>query len=145
MPAELIPDAIFRLAVTAEDIACAECRSRRRCPIALAVNRQLALGGDGNVSVDANELRFSLEQRRCSCRLTKGALAYLRAWDEISAKIGLEAARAQFKPAYFKLPVIEVRPLAIRGARVTQRPSPQPRRSRRRRSVNDTKLRYIGV
>jgi hypothetical protein len=145
MPTELIPDTIFRLVVTVGDIECAECRSRRRCPIALAVNRQLALGGDGNVKVDANELRFTLEQRRCTCRMTRGALAYLRGWDELSTRIGLEAARAQYKPAYFKLPVIEVRPLSIRVARVTRPPGLRPRRSRGRRYVQEVKLRYIGV
>jgi len=84
------------------DINHAICGNRRNCVIALAVDRQFNLKGTGYTSVDANDIGITYKGIRYHYKPNRSMMTYLRTFDYIGEKKGIEEARQATKPKGFK-------------------------------------------
>lgn len=138
------------LKTTDADIAVAVCANRRRCLLAQAVDRQLALGGRGYIKVDANGLAYTKDKQRHTWHLPKTAVLSLRQFDEIGEHEGQIAARAAMRPASYRLIHVKSAPIPppasrARKDKINARRNRIAAEERAQGIVRRTYKRYVGL
>ena len=140
------------------DIDRALCQNRGRCVLSVASNRQfngLKNGGYGRLSgtpmTDARTLAVTHNGFRYTFLTSSPMVAYLRRFDEIGEKSGIDVARKSMKPRGFRMKLIsktEIPPTATR-ARKDQINAARNKRNAERRlqgeKIKTPRKRYVGV
>lgn len=85
--------ASLTLNVKPEDVLNAACGNRRQCVLAHAVNRQMGLGGQGYIKVDATGLAFTIDGQRHRFAMNLRAKQFLAEFDQVGETQGTEVAR----------------------------------------------------
>jgi hypothetical protein len=100
-----------KISTIRDDIDHGECSNRGHCVLANALVRTFRLDKHCYVRVDARTAGVTVDGKRYRHKTPAAAMRYLRRFDDIGKKKGIEAARAATKPASFVFELEEVIPV----------------------------------